>query len=174
MKHHDSIETEVKVAIPSTCALAPALESQGFRMTVPPQPEQSTLWDRGDSLFSQGCALRLRAFAGKAILTWKGPKQADPLLKIRPELETLVADPQAMEGILRALGFEPRLAMEKTRSVWHREDLEACLDETPFGCYLELEGEASAIHRTMEALTLDPAQVETRSYPTLYLHHGLA
>jgi adenylate cyclase class 2 len=63
--------------------------------------------------------------------------------------------------------------MEKVRAVWRREELEACLDETPFGCYLELEGDPQAIRVAMEGLGLAPDRAETRSYPELYLAHGL-
>jgi adenylate cyclase class 2 len=63
--------------------------------------------------------------------------------------------------------------MEKRRALWEREELEACLDETPFGCYLELEGDAQAIRAAMESLGLAPDRTEPRSYPELYRANGL-
>lgn len=171
---HIPIETEVKLRIPSTRELAPRLAALGFQLEIPAQSEQSVLWDRGTELLSQGCALRVRTYAGGSWITWKGPKVADPLLKIRPEIETTVSSAKAMEGILRALGYTPVLAMEKTRALLRREDLVACLDETPFGCYLELEGDPDAIREAMESLGLGPELAELRSYPTLFLEHGLA
>ena len=174
MNHHIPIETEVKLRIPSTQEIAPRLMALGFQPEIPAQAEHSVLWDRGTELLSHGCALRLRSYAGGSWITWKGPKVQDALLKIRPEIETSVSSLEAMEGILRALGYVPVLAMEKTRALLRREDLVACLDETPFGCYLELEGEPSAIHRAMEGLGLGPELAEQRSYPTLFQEHGLA
>jgi adenylate cyclase, class 2 len=97
----------------------------------------------------------------------------DPILKIRPEHETGIGDSASLEAILRALGFEPVMRMEKVRAVWERQELEACLDETPFGCYLELEGEPQAIRVAMEGLGLAPDRAEPRSYPELYVAHGL-
>ena len=167
------METELKLRIPSTAPYRPLLAALGFRETVPPQPESSVLWDRDGELRAAGSALRLRRFAGRTRLTWKGPKVPDALLKIRPELETDVEDGEALEGILRALGFAPVMAMEKVRSVWAREELEACLDETPFGCYLELEGDPQAIRSAMEGLGLAPDRAEPRSYPELYQARGL-
>lgn len=169
-----SIETEVKLHIPSTEPIAQGLEAHGFILQTPATSERSELWDRGRELFDQGCALRLRSYAGKSTLTWKGAKVEDPLLKIRPELETGIEDLETLRAILRALGFTSVLSMEKRRAVWTRSDLVACLDETPFGSYLELEGEAAAIHAAMAALHLKKDQAETRSYPTLYRDHGLA
>jgi len=59
------------------------------------------------------------------------------------------------------------------RAVWRRPELEACLDETTFGCYLELEGEPQAIRASMEGLGLASDRAEPRSYPELYAAHGL-
>ena len=168
MKHRVPLETEIKLRIPSCEALAPLLGALGFQEKVAAQEEVSVLLDRGGELFTQQSALRLRRFAGSARLTWKGPVMADPLLKIRPEVETGVEDGEAIEGILKALGFEPVLRMVKTRAVYERAELEACLDRTPFGDFLELEGDAHAIKLAMEGLGLNASHVEKRSYPTLW------
>lgn len=174
MEHRSPVETEVKLRLPSLEGFEARLRGLGFRVSVPAQPEASTLWDRGGELLAQGSALRLRRYGGKAWLTWKGPRVPDALLKIRPELETEVSDPEAMGAILGALGFEPMMRMVKTRALLTREDLVACLDETPFGCFLELEGEEAAIRAAMAALGLGPELAETRSYPALFREHGLA
>jgi adenylate cyclase class 2 len=173
MEHRNSVETEVKLRLSSLEGCQAGLEALGFRLTVPAQAEVSTLWDHHEQLLEQGSALRLRRYAGKAWLTWKGPRIPDALLKIRPELETEVANAEALEGILRALGFVPVMCMTKTRALMFREDLVACLDDTPFGCFLELEGEPPAIHAAMEALHLGPECVEPRSYSTLFREHEL-
>ncbi len=174
MRHKSALETELKLRIPATAPFRPLLEALGFREVSPMQPEQSVLWDRAGALRAAGSALRTRSYAGQARLTWKGPKVPDAILKIRPERETGIEDDAAMEAILDALGFQPVLRMEKRRAVWECADLEACLDETPFGCYLELEGDSQAIHAAMEALGLATDQAEPRSYPELYQAHGLS
>jgi adenylate cyclase class 2 len=168
MKHAGPLEVEVKLRIPSTRALRPKLEQAGFSLSHPEASEANRLWDLSGALLAQDCALRTRQYGDRATLTWKGPKVADPHLKIRPELETGVADPAAMEGILRALGFTEVLAMEKTRSIWIRDELEACLDDTPYGSFLELEGDREAIAKAMAELELGPDQIEPRSYAALY------
>jgi adenylate cyclase class 2 len=168
MKPAGPLEVEVKLRIPSTGAMRLALEQAGFGPAHAEAREANWLWDRAGELLAQDCALRLRQYGDQATLTWKGPKVADPLLKIRPEVETGVADPAAMEGILRALGFTPVLAMEKTRSIWIRGSLEACLDDTPYGAFLELEGDRESIAEAMAELGLDPSRIEPRSYAALY------
>lgn len=173
MQHKSALETELKLRIPATGPFRPLLEALGFREARPAQLEVSVLWDRDGHLQATGSALRTRSYAGQWRLTWKGPKVPDPILKIRPELETGISDGTALEGILRALGYAPILKMEKVRAVWERAELEACLDETPFGCYLELEGEPQAIRAAMEGLGLAPDRAEPRSYPELYRANGL-
>lgn len=168
------METEIKLRVPDLGALEVRLRALGFGLEVPSQAETSTLWDQGTRLMDQGSALRVRRYAGKAWLTWKGPKVPDALLKIRPELETTIGDAGALESILVALGFAPVLRMTKTRALLVREDLVACLDETPFGRFLELEGEPAAIEGAMAALGLGPELAEPRSYPTLFREHGMA
>ena len=172
MKPAGPLEVEVKLRIPSTAALRPVLEQAGFTPIHPAAREANCLWDRGGELLARDCALRLRQYGGQALLTWKGPKVADPHLKIRPEVETTVADPAAMEAILRALGYEPVLAMDKTRSIWGRAGLEACLDDTPYGSFLELEGDRAAITAAMAELGLGQDLIEPRSYAALYSQKG--
>jgi adenylate cyclase class 2 len=168
MKQSIPIETEVKLRIPSTEAIRPLLAALSFLPVEPMQDEVSTLWDRDRQLVAIGCALRLRRYGGKSLLTWKGPQQPDPELKIRPEIQTLIVDHEAMEGILRALGYAPMLQITKRRATFKRDGLEACLDETPFGSYLELEGDPQAIRLAMEHLSLNASHIEPRSYATLF------
>lgn len=168
------LETEVKVRVPSIEVLSGRLEALGFVLEAPLQDETSTLWDRGAELFDQGCALRVRRYGGTTTLTWKGAQQPDPRFKIRPELETAVADGAALEGVLRALGYAPVMRMVKQRSVYRRGGLVACLDRVPFGCFMELEGAAGDLPAALESLGLAGAEVETRSYPALFREHGLA
>ena len=168
MKHAGPLEIEIKLPIPSLAALAPRLQAAGFTLAHPQAQEYNVLWDRQGALRGADSALRVRRYGATATLTWKGPRLADPRLKIRPELETVVADPEAMDGILRALGYVPVLTMVKSRSLWRRGELEACLDEAPFGCYLELEGSREAIQKALEDLVLEDQPVESRGYPTLF------
>jgi len=49
--------------------------------------------------------------------------------------------------------------------------VEACLDETPIGCYLELEGRPDSILAGAERLGLSMDHAVTLSYPELYDRH---
>lgn len=171
---HERLETEIKLPLQDPEPWPARLEAEGFRRIHGPQRELSVLWDRDGILAASGSALRLRRYGTTASLTWKGARIPDDRLKIRPELETAIEDAEAMMGILTALGFRPVLSLEKLREVWERPGLQACLDRTPFGAYLELEGDPPGIFRMLEALGLDPSRAEPRSYPELFVAHGLA
>lgn len=167
----DAKEIELKLRVPSLAGLESRLEALGYRRMVPSGPEQSTLWDREGVLRARHEAVRVRSFGGRTTLTWKGPRDPDPIFKIRSEVETEVADRGALETILRALGLAPVMEMAKERALWHGNKLIVCLDQTPFGAFVELEGPPEAIISARQALGLQEAIVETRSYPTLFAAH---
>ena len=85
--------------------------------------------------------MRLRRAAGRAILTYKGPARFAGGVKMREERETAVSDPDEMEAILAALGFERRFRYEKRREEWTLEGCAVALDETPIGNFVEVEGD---------------------------------
>ena len=172
MKHTGPLEIEIKLPLPTLEGLPTRLEAAGFHLRHAEAQETSVLWDRDGTLRGAGSALRMRRYGETATLTWKGPREEDPVLKIRPELETAVADPEAMTGILAALGFKPAFTMVKRRALWGRGELEACLDEAPFGCFIELEGSREAIQQALIDLDLTGLPAETRSYATLFLDYG--
>ena len=168
MKFKSALETEVKIRIPNISSTRDLLESLGFSKEIEMQEETSTLWDCDGALRAQHCALRLRIYAGKIFLTYKGARLSDNEFKIRPESEVTVSDLGQMESILKHLGYRPALTMVKHREVWCRPELIACVDETPLGLFLEIEGVAPAIKLAMETLCRDPDRIEIRDYPSMY------
>lgn len=172
MKHRSPLEIEIKFRVPSIAEGRRQLTALSFSLVQALEKEISVLWDRSGSLQNQDSALRLRQHGAQCTLTFKGARTPDPLLKIRPEIEISVHDFAAAEALLSALGFTPTLTMIKHRELWEREGLEAALDETPFGCFIELEGPPSHIKLAMEFLCHDQERVERRSYPELFRQFG--
>lgn len=92
-------------------------------------------------------ALRIRRTDGDATLTYKGPR-VDDATKTRREIETLVADPEAVGAVLEALGFEPAAEVRKERERYALEGYTVALDEVEdLGEYVEVEavGEADEV-----------------------------
>ena len=60
--------------------------------------------------------------------------------KVRVEHETPVSDPDALRSILQGVGFEIVYRYQKYRAVYALGVVEAVVDETILGTFIELEG----------------------------------
>lgn len=183
-------ETEVKLRVTDLRATRKRLEKLGFRLLHRRSLEDNFLFDTPDRRLRQvRSILRLRHYGGKWIVTFKGTPAADSFYKSRLELETEVANPQAIRSIFQALGFQPVFRYQKYRSQYvpaarpsdaknPRRDTrsprlptsaEVALDETPIGNFLEVEGSRRSIDRVARDLGYDRGDYSTSSYGALYL-----
>jgi len=164
-------ETEVKLAVPSVEDAKRRLRRAGFRVLHTRVFEANEIFDTPElRLRANSELLRLREAGGAAILTYKGP----PLRsrhKSREEVETKVSNPGALRRILLATGFTLVFRYEKYRTEYVRagEAGHATVDETPLGCYMELEGDGAWIDATAGLLGFTPADYITLSYGSLYV-----
>jgi adenylate cyclase class 2 len=118
------------------------------------------------------CVLRLRRVEGRATLTYKKALPGGSSFKQRREEETVLADPEAMEAILLALGFTRALVYEKRRQRWRLEKAEIVIDVLPFGLFMEIEGRVSDIKAAEQTLGLKGLRAEPATYPQLTERHG--
>ncbi|NJE09931.1 class IV adenylate cyclase [Thermococcus sp. MAR1] len=133
--------------------------------------------------------IRVRRFNGhfEAFLTYKGPK-IDQNSKTRREIEVPISDPDKHTEILRNLGFEEVLTIEKTREKYYVDkgiiiDLD---DVNGLGKFIEIEALADreeVVEETVMLLreileSLGVEKFERRSYLELMLEkeveHGEA
>jgi len=133
--------------------------------------EENTLY-AGNDLDLGRAVLRLRRIGKRGILTYKErfPSRSD--IKQQREDETEVADPEAMELILDALGFTPALVYEKRRETWTLGKAEIVIDELPFGLFMEIEGPEQDIRDIESKLAIKRLRAEPATYPQLTLKHG--
>ncbi|MGE4504309.1 MAG: class IV adenylate cyclase [Desulfovibrionaceae bacterium] len=98
-------------------------------------------------------------------------------LKTYEEHETVVADFDAARALLEALGYAVALRYEKLREVWRvggaKRGVKACLDELPFGPFVELEGEPEDVRAAAALLGLGGLQTSTATYHALNRSHQL-
>ena len=135
--------------------------------------EVNTLYE-GNGLDTSRRVLRLRRVGGGgARLTFKERVGAESGIKRNREEETGVADADAVAAILEAVGFRPALVYEKRRETWRLGGAEVVIDELPFGWFVEIEGDESAILDVERRLELNAAEVVNESYPELTHAHGL-
>lgn len=91
-----------------------------------------------------------------AMVTYKGPRYARGRAKSRREIQTTVADPQAVGDMLEELGLTRRLVIQKRRCTWRLGRCLVELDELPLlGAFVEIEGGGPrAIESTARRLDL--------------------
>jgi len=131
-----------------------------------------------DSLLLQGKLLRLRQDT-LARITYKGhPEEAvESEVRVREELEIEVEDFHITAAILERVGFQRQQVYEKYRQTFRMDQVEVVLDEMPFGNFVELEGEESALRAAGTRLGLDWKQRVLTNYLALMAqlkeHHDL-
>jgi len=131
--------------------------------------ERNTLFDYPERLLTErGCLLRVRSTPEGGLLTFKGRDRRDASFKVRPERETRCEDPDAMMGILESVGFRKFFVYEKYRSEYAAPGALLCLDELPFGRYLEIEGTPDSIPRVAALLGIGERAFLKSSYVDLY------
>jgi adenylate cyclase class 2 len=162
-------ETEIKLRFDSAEEALARLRPLGPKPVGERIFEDNILFDREhEPLAPAGKLLRLRRVGSRALLTFKAPMPGEHRHKVRLEEETHLSDPQAMERVLSALGFTPWYRYQKHRTVFTLDDLQLCLDETPLGCFLEIEGPPESIDRAAARLGFDVADYITESYLELH------
>ena len=123
-------------------------------------------------MFTEDRCLRLRnqqtSSGRKVFVTHKGPRQKG-LFKRREEIEFPVDRPEDFEQLLKALGYQPAMVVEKKRRVWQIGDCEVALDDVKLlGCYVEIEGpDEKKISEIQESLGLADLPHIQESYACL-------
>ncbi len=170
-----SLETEFKIRISSedldrirTCLR----KLHGHRLSES-REEANLLFDFPDQhLTRSGCALRLRTYGDEAFLTFKGKVLRHSVLKRREEFEAPVREPGAAREILEALGLQLCFEYSKFRET-HRLDVNGqqvlvCLDQTPVGTFVEIEGPEKEIQDLARKFGWQPDSFIQKTYVELY------
>ena len=168
------VESEIKLRMDGPQAARGAVAALGATLERPRHLEDNVLYDDAESsLYARGAALRLRRAEGRAIVTYKGPRQErGDGVKSRPETEIEVSDADAFHSILIALGYVKVFRYQKYRETYRWREVEIVIDETPIGTYLEIEGPVNVIHEAARALGRGPAEYIADSYAALFLASG--
>jgi len=161
-------EVEIKFRVADLADLTRRLRAAKFRLATPRMHEMNALYDLpGQPLRRRGQLLRLRKYGTKWLLTHKSKGTAGRH-KTRKEIETNVIDGDALDAILRALGYRATFRYEKFRAEWRGAQGHVVLDETPIGNFGEVEGPPRWIDRTAKSLGILPDQYITDTYAGLF------
>ncbi|HUF23945.1 MAG TPA: class IV adenylate cyclase [Vicinamibacterales bacterium] len=163
------IEREIKLSYRSAEAARAALAAAGAEPLVPRRLQDDLMYDTPDNrLFAERSALRLRRDEARAVLTYKGPVEPG-ITKSREEIETDVANHEAMATLLGRLGFAPWFRYQKYREEFRAPGVIAAIDETPAGVFVEIEGDEAAIVALAGRLGRGPADFILDSYRGIWV-----
>lgn len=141
----DSLEIEVKFFLPDSNAVRENILKLGARSLGRFFEANIRFEDRDKSLIKKNALLRLRK-DNRVTLTYKSEPELDDLnFKIFRELEVEVSDFDVMESILTSLGFCAEQVYEKWRETLVLQNTHFCIDNMPFGTFLEIEGSRESI-----------------------------
>jgi adenylate cyclase class 2 len=171
------VETEIKLRVADAGAGLERIARVGALPKTDRLFEANMVYDTPTcDIRGRGELLRLREVGDRCVLTWKGPGTAASRHKSREETEVLISDARAFDVILQRLGFQPMFRYEKYRTEFALPDESGVitLDETPIGCFLELEGAPPWIDATAARMGFSEADYVTLSYGSLYAHHCAA
>jgi len=163
------LEREIKLRFPDADAARDAILAAGATPLRGRRLQEDSLLDTSDErLRTRRCVLRVRVESGKSSVTFKGPVQPS-LMKLREELETMVADGPLLIHIFEELGFHVWFRYEKYREEFVLDDVVVAVDETPVGVFVEIEGGNQGIEEMAVALGRRPEDYLLDSYRRLYL-----
>jgi len=151
----EHIETEVKFFITDPMKLREKLISLGALSGGNIFETNIIFEDKDKNLIKNKSLLRLRKDS-KTTLTFKSqPPDADSRFKMLRELEVEVSDFPTATRILESLGFIKEQIYEKWRETLVLESTYFCIDKTPYGDFLEIEGNKEEIMEYASLLGLD-------------------
>jgi adenylate cyclase class 2 len=149
-------ETEVKFYLEDLAACRERILALGAESVGRVFESNLRFDDAAGSLRSRWRLLRLRQ-ERRALLTFKQPLrgQNNGQHKVREEFEVEVSDGATTRRILEALGYTVVQRYEKWRETLRLGRLLFCLDEMPYGDFLEIEGPPELIRPASEQLRLE-------------------
>jgi adenylate cyclase, class 2 len=173
----DHLEIEVKFFIADPESLCGRLAEMGAAPQSRLFETNIRFEDREHSLKAKDKLLRLRR-DGTCRLTYKSrPEKEDTEYKVFHELEVTVDDFGTMTAILEALGFHQAQIYEKWRQTYHWRQVELCLDQMPFGWFLEIEGPKQDIQAAARQLGMAWTERILTNYLAIFdllrCHYGL-
>ena len=166
-------EIEVKYQLIFLPKVKKLMDAHGFVFTGKVFERNFVFDTANNDLQFSNKTLRLRILTKdlyhlKGLLTTK-TRQEGSEFKSHDETQTAVDNPTAILQVLKN-AFEKHLEYQKFRSTYYSEsfDIEACVDELPFGTFLELEGKTDeALKKAIKVLKLENLKPILVGYPTL-------
>ena len=154
------LECEVKFFMAHPAGLRDHLRQAGALPTGSAF-ETNYRYEHADNpLLARQCLLRLRRDRRNRLTYKKPDSSGGRQFKTYEELEIEVSDFAVTHQILEALGFRRAQIYEKRRETYEMTSAEICLDQLPFGHFIEIEGDAEMLPSVAARLGLAwPARI---------------
>ncbi|MFW6139632.1 MAG: class IV adenylate cyclase [Spirochaetota bacterium] len=162
-------ETEIKFRVEELDGIRKKLNLNGAVKKAGFFEDNLVFDDQNGSLFQQECLLRLRK-SDKITLTFKKPIEK-ARYKIMEELEIEVSDFDKAFSIFTCLGYKKVFRYQKNREIFSIGGALVCLDQTPIGSFVEIEGEQQDILKSASILEMNMEAGTSKNYMELYREH---
>lgn len=134
------LESEVKFFVVESADIRDRLRRAGAQSTGRAFETNFRYDTATHQLLAQKCLLRLRRDRCNRLTFKKPHPSGGRQVKTHEEWEVEVSDFDTTHQILNALGFHRAQVYEKVRETFELEMVEICLDQLPFGHFVEIEG----------------------------------
>jgi len=171
----EALEVEIKIRFGDAESARRAILAAGGIETRPRHFEDNRLFDTpaGD-LVARQALLRVRETSdGVGVLTFKEKVAGETRAKVRREWEVRVASPADLAAILERCGFVGTYRYQKYRTEFSVEGATVDLDETPMGCFVEIEAPMERLAALAASLGARDGDRLVEDYRSLY-HAWLA
>jgi adenylate cyclase class 2 len=160
------MEIEAKFQLPSHFDIRQRILSLGARSLTGRFLERNTRLDTADrALAADHKLLRLRQGLKNTLTV----KHATDRFEARQEYEIEIDDYQVALELLGALGYQKTVIYEKYREIYTLNEVLLMLDEVPYGCFIEIEGqELEQIREAAKQLGLEWSTRVQRSYIAMF------
>jgi len=164
------LEVEVKIRARSAAEARRRILTAGGIEIRPRHFEDNRILDTpsGD-LAARRALLRVRSTSdGRGWVTFKEKVGEDTRAKVRDEWESEVSSAEALAAILERAGFVVSYRYQKYRTVFRAGGATIDLDETPMGCFIEIEGSEESLDAMTKVLGAGEADRIVEDYRTLW------
>lgn len=164
------LEIEVKFYAPNPAEIKAAILKLGAKSLGRAFENNLRFENETRRLANSGAMLRLRQTQGRNIITVKQrTAHADAATcKVFKEYETEVGDFETALAIFEILGYTPYQVYEKYRETLILDNVKFCIDEAPYGNFIEIEAGAAQIEHYAGILGLNWDKRITLSYLEIF------
>ncbi|MDB4884086.1 MAG: hypothetical protein JWL95_2852 [Gemmatimonadetes bacterium] len=153
------LEVELKSAVDDIERRRAAVEKAGATIVFVGRLEDRRYDTYDRALAAKDHVLRVRVYRGggdaRAELDWKGPTRREGQYKLREEIGTSVADPDALVAMFDQLGYEVTIAIDREIVQYDLEGAMIRFERYPrMDDLVEVEGTPEQIERAIEVLGL--------------------